>query len=85
MLPFSPPGDLPDPGVEPVSPAPPALVGNVPPVPPGGPFHRLHGSFSAAKLSSSCAYTDSIFLFFPFSLVARNYPLLCCEFITKLK
>ena len=37
-LPFSPPGDLPDPGIEPTSPASPALTGRFfTPVPPGKP------------------------------------------------
>ena len=51
----------------------------------GNPFHRLHSSVSTERLSSSFAYADFIFLFFPFSFVATNYSFSCCEFITKLK
>ena len=38
-LPFPPPGGLPDPGIEPVSPA--LQVGSLPLVPPGKPLHHL--------------------------------------------
>ena len=46
-LPFSPPGDLPDPGIEPTSPASPALAGGFfTTAPPGKPKYKSNCSFA---------------------------------------
>ena len=47
-LPFPPPGDLPDPGIEPKSPAAPALAGGFfTTKPPGKAVHGLHGPWNS--------------------------------------
>ena len=49
-LPFPPPGDLPDPGLEPTSPAPPALA--------GGFFTMCHqGNSGKVSLHSQCPFS----------------------------
>ena len=82
-LPFPPPGDLPDPGIEPVSPASPALAGRFfTTEPPGNPSFRSLASNAATR---KAAFHSAFPCFCHCSLLLNSYNIESSEGRAELK
>ena len=73
-LPFAPPGDLPDPGIKLVSPAPPALQAD------SLPLSHLGSSFPRQQYTYPQTLSFTYFLFFLFKFIYFNWRLITLQY-----